>query len=175
MYNDTIKVANKIITAEDLADIFAKMNEKLVSYKKVYENEQRRNQILEREYQVWTYKENDSILSFSVDFYDDTSIKFDNYNNFISIFNNRLSEIKSIYVRFYLNYDIQNEGFPRKNYSQSINMTIYEGKANIDVSLNSEDKKIDDVYELIKSKVLSAPPKYDTVINLKKWTNQKHN
>ncbi len=35
MYNDTIKVANKIITDEDLLEIFAQMNEKLIEYKKI--------------------------------------------------------------------------------------------------------------------------------------------
>ena len=37
MYNDTIKVANKIIKYEDLYEIFSAMNEKLVKYKNIYE------------------------------------------------------------------------------------------------------------------------------------------
>ena len=35
MYNDTIKVANKIITYDDLFEIFTQMNEKLIYYKKI--------------------------------------------------------------------------------------------------------------------------------------------
>ena len=34
MYKDTIKVANKIISYDDLFEIFSKMQEKLVYYKK---------------------------------------------------------------------------------------------------------------------------------------------
>ena len=35
MYNDTIKVANKIISYEDLFEIFSKMQEKLLHYQKI--------------------------------------------------------------------------------------------------------------------------------------------
>lgn len=167
MYNDTIKVANKIISYEDLFDIFSKMQEKLVYYKKVSENETRKNQMLEYKYQTWTFKDSSSSLTFSVDFHDDTNIKFDNYNNFISIFNSRLQEIKSIYVHYYLSYSVQEEDRKNEYYHQTISMWIYENKASIEVSLSSEDKKIDDIYELIKSKVLNAPEKYDKVIKKK--------
>ena len=43
MYNDTIKVANKIITYDDLIEIFAQMNEKLIYYKKINDSEERKN------------------------------------------------------------------------------------------------------------------------------------
>ena len=81
MYNDTIKVANKIITDKNLFEIFALMNEKLVSFKKIYQMEEAQNRMLEYNYQKWTFKDNGSSLSFDVNFYDDTNIKFDNYNN----------------------------------------------------------------------------------------------
>ena len=46
MYNDTIKVANKIIKSEDLFDIFSKMQEKILEYKKTSEIQERKNSIL---------------------------------------------------------------------------------------------------------------------------------
>ncbi len=167
MYNDTIKVANKIITADDLFDIFSKMQEKLMNLKKISDSEKIKNEMLKYEYQVWTFKDFNSSLKFYVDFHDDTSIKFDNYNSFISIFNNRLQEIKSINVEFYLSYEIQKENMSSELKHQSINMWIYEDKASIDVSLLSDDDQINDVYEFIKSKILSAPEKYDMVIKNK--------
>ena len=171
MYNDTIKVANKIITDKDLFEIFALMNEKLTHLKKIAQREEKQNRMLEYNYQKWTFKDNGSGLSFNVDFTDDTNIKFDNYNNFLSIFNSRLHEIKSIWVRFHLSYSVSSPGQKSEWYNQHINMNIYETKADVDVSLSSEDKKIDDVYELIKNKVLNAPPKYDTVIKKKSHIN----
>jgi len=170
MYNDTIKVSNKIITNEDLTEIFAAMQEKILYYKKVSVNEELQNKILDYAYQKWSFKDNGSTLSFNVNFYDDTTIKFDNYDNFMSVFNTRLDEIKDIYVRFSLNYDVKSD-FHKGYYSQHINMWIYETKMDIDISLSSEDKKIDDVYELIKNKVLNAPPKYDDVIKNKSSVN----
>ena len=85
MYNDTIKVANKIITDKNLFEIFALMNEKLVSFKKIYQMEEAQNRMLEYNYQRWSFKDNGSSLSFDVNFYDDTNIRFDNYNNFLAI------------------------------------------------------------------------------------------
>ena len=172
MYNDTIKVANKIITNSDLEEIFSAMQEKLVYYRKVSSNEEVQNRLLDYPYQRWTFKDTGSSLNFTVNFYDDTSIKFDNYENFMSIFNTRLDEIKDIYVRLSISYGVKNE---RQNdyYHQSISMWIYENKMNIDVSLKSDDKKLDDVYETIKNKILSAPPKYDEVIKKKSSINTK--
>lgn len=167
MYNDTIKVANKIISYEDLFEIFSKMQEKLLHYQKINDIEEKKNRMLEYNYQNWTFKDNGSRLTFDVNFTDDTSVSFDNYNNFISIFNNRLNEIKYIYVHYAINYTVDLEGQKSEWYNQHINMTIYEDRMDIDVSLSSKDDKINDIYELIKSKILNAPPKYDKVIQKK--------
>lgn len=167
MYNDSIKVANKIITYDDLLDIFSKMQEKLVQYKKISNSEEMKNRVLDYRYQTWTFKDLGSKLNFDVDFYDNTHIKFDNFNNFISVFNTRLDEIKSFNVNFYLTYDTQLEGRGREYYNQQINMWIYENKIDISASLSSNDDKISDIYELIKNKILNAPPKYDEVIKKK--------
>ena len=169
MYNDTIQVANKIITVKSLIDIFSLMNERMIYYKKIAEMEERNNKVLSYSYQKWTFKDYGSALTFKVNFYDDTNIKFDNYNQFLSVFQNRLSEIKSIMVSFYLNYIVFSPEESRKHYLQHINMNIYETKMNIDVSLSSEDKKIDDIYDFIKSIVLKAPIRYDDLIRKRKF------
>ncbi len=171
MYNDTIKVANKIITDKDLLEIFELMNEKLIYLKKIAKKEEMQNSMLKYDYKKWTFKDNGSKLSFDVDFYDDTNIKFDNYNNFLAIFNSRLHEIKNIWVRFHLWYSVSSPSQKYEWHSQYINMNIYETKADIEVSLSSTDKKIDDIYELIKNKILNAPPKYDTVVKEKTKIN----
>lgn len=167
MYNDTIKVANKIISYDDLLEIFSKMQEKLVDYQKISNIEGARNRVLDYNYQNWTFKDIGSKLSFDVDFYDDTHIKFDNYNNFITVFNNRLEEIKSFNLYFSLAYETKVEGQRSEYYTQHINMWIYENKIEIYVSLSSNDDKMSDIYELIKKKISNAPPKYDEVIKNK--------
>ena len=83
MYNDTITVSNKIITSEDLVDIFTRMYEQLNEYKKIYEAEEKRNRMLDHKYEKWSFKDSNSSLSFTINFYDNTEIKFDNFNNFI--------------------------------------------------------------------------------------------
>lgn len=167
MYSDTIKVANKIISYDDLFEIFSKMQEKLIYWQKINSSEEMQNRMLDYKYQNWSFKDSGSKLHFDVNFYDDTSIKFDNYNNFMSVFNSRLDEIKNIYLYFNLNYSVEHEGQNHQWYNQHINMNIYEEKMDIDVSLSSDDKKLDDIYDLIKSKILNAPQKYDDVIKKK--------
>ena len=51
MYNDTLKVANKIITDSDLARIFEKMNEEMLENQKICRQETLQNEKYEREYQ----------------------------------------------------------------------------------------------------------------------------
>ena len=166
MYNDTIKVANKIISDSDLADIFQKMNEEILENNKICKQEIMQNEKYETEYQHWTTKNFEGTFKCTVNFYDDTNITFDNYNNFISIFNSRIHEIKEIWVRYHFSYWIQN-GRDSKLMSQGISMNIYESKMDIDVNLSSEDKKMDDIYTLIKNKILNAPEKYDRIIKKK--------
>lgn len=172
MYNDTIKVANKIITDSDLARIFEKMNEKIIEFQKIYQQEILQNERYEREYQNWTAKNFEGKFKCSVKFYDDTNITFDNYNNFIYVYNNRIHEIENMHVSYHCLYWIQ-QGREDKMISHRINMDIYEYKMNIDVNLSSEDKKMDDVYQLIKDIILTAPERYDRIVRNKSSITNK--
>ena len=165
MYNDTLNVANKIITYDNLNNIFAKMSEKFNYYIKIYEKEEQENERLDYQYQNWTFKNTGSSLEFAIHFSDGNSIRLDNYNDFIGVFNNRLYEIESINAKFYLCYSVQLEGQKMEYYNQKIILWIEEDSMKCDISLSSIDKKIDDVYELIKEIVLKAPPKYNTTIS----------
>lgn len=167
MFNDSINVSNKIITHENLIEIFDKMNEKLVYYKKINDNEEKANSVLSFNYQKWTFKDSASKLKFDVHFYDRTNIEFDDYNNFLSVFNNRLEDIHRVYVYFNLSYSVSKDGGGYDNYFQHINMAISDDDMTLDVSLSSDDKKMDDIYELIKNIILAAPPKYDDIIKKK--------
>ena len=167
MYNDSLKVANKIITYDDLIEIFSKMQEKIGNYQKINKIEEMKNSALDYRYQIWTFKDSGSRLYFSIEFQDYNRIEFDNYNNFITVFNNRLDEVKSVSANLSLCYNIQEEGRSSDYYFQSIGMWIYEDRMEISTSLSSADDKLTDIYELIKNKIYNAPPKYDEVIKKK--------
>ena len=172
MHNDTIKVANKIISDQDLLEIFEAMNNELQENIRISNQEKIDNEKYEREYQHYSLKNFDGHFKTSVNFYDDTNVTFDNYNDFLMVFNNRLEEIKSFTVRYGCSYYIQH-GRDDKYVGQSINMSIWESKMDIDINISSEDNKLNNVYELIKSKILNAPEKYDRIIREKgKITNK---
>lgn len=164
MYNNTIKVENKIISAETLANIFQKMGERLSECNKIYQSEYIKNQQLNFSKRVWTFKDTGSKLYFNVDFYDNTYIKFDNYINFLSIYNTRLDEIKSIEVTYRINYEVKTLGLPSKNISEYLYMNIKEQKMNIEVAINDSESKIKDIYKMVEQMVLAAPIKYDEVV-----------
>lgn len=172
MYNDTIKVANKIISDTDLADIFQRMDEELKENQQICRQETMQNEKYERKYQHWTTKDFDGSFTCTFNFYDDTNVTVDNYPAFITIFNNRLHEVKDMWVRYNCHYWIQN-GNDQKMVSQHINMSIYEYKMDIEVNLSSDDKKMDDIYQLIKEKILHAPERYDRVIKKKSSITNK--
>lgn len=167
MYNDSLKVANKIITYDDLIEIFSKMQEKIENYQKINKIEEMKNSALDYRYQTWTFKDSGSRLYFQIQFQDNNSIEFDNYNNFITVFNNRLDEIKYVSANLSLSYNIQEAERGSEYYHQSISMWIYEDRMEISTSLSSADDKLTDIYELIKNKIYNAPPKYDEVIKKK--------
>ena len=174
MYNDTIKAENKIISSADLTQIFQLMGETLKKYLKVSQLEEMQNRMLDTPYQNYTFKDEGSKMKVTVDFYDNTNITFDNYDNFMGIFYSRIDEIKTMDVYYTLSYTVitPEPNRSRNFYSQSIQMHINENKLDITLNLKSEDPKLDEVYNLIKNKVLSAPEKYDDVIRRKsKITN----
>ena len=172
MYNDTIKVANKIISDTDLTEIFQRMNDEILENIQICKQETIQNEKYEREYQHWTTKEFDGTFKVTINFYDDTNVTIDNYTNFISIYNTRLHEIKDMWIRYGYSYWIQH-GTEMHSISQHINMSIYEYKMDIEVNLSSMDKKMDDVYQLIKEKILKAPERYDRVIKKKNSITNK--
>ena len=165
--NDSMEVSNKIITAEMLSEIFDKMNEKIEYFKHIAREEERSNSVLDYQYQHYTYKDYGTYLTFNVEYDDNTTIKYDNYINFLVTFQNRLEDIKQIDVSLGLNYSVKQQGMPIQTYNQHIYMYIYENKANMSFSLDSSDKKIDDIYFFIKEKIQTSPTKYDEVIKKK--------
>lgn len=169
MYNDTIKAENKIISSDDLTQIFQLMGETLKKYLRVSEQEEMKNRMLDSSYQSYTFKDEGSKIKVIVDFYDNTNITFDNYDSFMGIFYSRLNEIKTMDVYYTLNYTVMNPepNRSRDYYTQSIQMHINENKLSIDLNLKSEDPKLDDVYKFIKNKILNAPEKYDDIIKNK--------
>lgn len=166
MYNDTIKVANKIISDTDLLDIFQRMDDEIKENQQLCRQETLQNEKYDPEYQHWTVKNFEGQFQCTFNFYDDTNITVDNYNSFMTIFNNRLQEVKDMWVRYRYNYLIV-EGRQIQSVSQRINMNIYEYKMDIDVSLSSQDQKMNDIYQLIKEKILKAPERYDRTIKKK--------
>ncbi len=167
MYNGSVTAANKIISYDDLYDIFLAMNDEITKWQKVSKNEEMTNQRLEYKYQKWTFKDSASSYKISLNFYDDTEIKFDNFNNFSAIFNNRLEEVKSISVHYYLSYSEKKQDERIEYHTNSITMWIYEDKMEVNVSLDSNDGKTNHIYEIIKDKLNNAPEKYDSVIRNK--------
>ena len=166
MYNNTIKAENKIISYDDLQQIFQLMGETLKKYLKISQQEDQRNHMFELAYQNYTFKDEGSKMKVVVDFYDDTNITFDNYDSFISIFYSRLNEIKTMNVYYTLNYTVitPEPNRSRNYYNQSIQMYISENKLDITLNLNSADPKLNEIYNLIKTKILNAPEKYDEII-----------
>lgn len=172
MYSDTIKVANKIISDNDLRDIFQKMADDLKENISICNQEKIANEKYEREYQNWTTKDFEGTFKCTYNFYDDTTITVDNYNSFITIFNSRLHEIKDMWIRYNYTYWIQH-GKDSKYISQTINLNIFEYKMDIEVNLSSDDEKMNNIYQLIKEKVLKSPAKYDKVIKQKNSITNK--
>ena len=167
MHDDTITVANKIISRDVLFEIFTEMQKKLDQCLRISSDEELQNERIDYKYQKWTFRDSESKLNFDIDFYDGTSIKYDKYDDFIRVFDSRLREIKNIYAFLVLNYSTQEEEQQGKYHSQTISLRISETKIDTIISLDSSDAKMEDTYEFIRDKTSNAPEKYDEVIKKK--------
>lgn len=163
MYNEKINTANKIISDKLLLDIFTLMYEEKTKCEKQFEMEKRINENVDYLNQKWTLNYLQVSLTFNVNFSDSTNITFDKYENFVSVFNNRLHEIRSIFCYYNLSYFDKNG----KSKDNHIYLSIYEDSMDIDVSLNSEDELMNNIFHFIKEKIQSSPEKYDYVIRKK--------
>ena len=76
-------------------------------------------------------------------------------------------------MRYHANYWTKLQGQQETYVSQNINMDVYEEKMNIDVNLNSQDKIMNPIYDIMKQKILLAPEKYDRVIKKKSFITNK--
>ena len=166
MYNETIDTSNKIITSEDLQEIFAKINEEMINLQNLSREEELRNQNIEKDNQTWAYKNYDCNFKCTFNFYDSTTITVDNYDGFINLYNDRLSEIKDMWVRCSLWYS-HGVGYHTDQIHNSISLGIYTHKMDIETNLSSSDIHLNSVYELIKNKILNAPERYDNIIKNK--------
>lgn len=166
MYNESINTNNKIISTDLLMNIFSRMNEIKKSYtfkaekeEQIYNSLSFENQMnMKREYSNYV-----SNYSFTVNFYDSTNITIENYESFMSVFNSRLHEIKSIISNFSINYfDASN-----KSCSNSIGLMIYENSFDISIAIDNSNSEMTELFNYIKTSIYEAPEKYDYVMKNK--------
>lgn len=172
MYNDTIKVENKIITKKDLLEIFEKINDELEENKELSKQEKEKNEKIELKDKNWKLKNFDGNIKCTFNFYDSTNVTVDNYNDFLTIYNNRLHEVKDMFFRYHIIYFIQNSEMYNM-VSQSISLLIYENRMEISVNISSKDENINEIYKLIKEKIINAPKRYSRIIEKKNSIKNK--
>lgn len=166
MYNESINTNNKIISTDLLMNIFSRMNEIKKSYTFKAEKEEQTYNSLSCENQInmkRQYNNYVSNFSFTVNFYDSTTITIESYESFMSVFNSRLHEIKSIISSFSISYfDINN-----RNCSNTIGLMIYENSFDINIAIDNSSSEMTDLFNYIKTSIYEAPEKYDYVMKNK--------
>jgi len=160
MYNEAIDFSNKIVSNEDLYRLFEAINNNYNELKKIYEKEVIENERYESAYQKWTLKGFSGSIHTTVNFYDSASISFDDYASFISIYNERLSDIKYIHFSFRLYYYSQDGEY----ISQGVSLDVYEDKINVDFNIKTSDDKMREIYNLIQEIKNNSPERYDRTI-----------
>jgi hypothetical protein len=162
--NDSIKVSNKIISTDLLGQILDAMNNRFEELMKVAREEEKNNSILDYQYQNYTFKNANSEYIFTINYYDNTSVKYGNYVSFMTAFRNRIEDIKEIDIKLYLNYSTKVINGTSDFLSQSIYLSLREDKVTMDFRLESKDDRLRDIYDFIRSLINNAPVKYDTII-----------
>lgn len=143
MYDENLDIKNKIISDTDILEILEKMNEYLITMKQRYRDNQH--------YEIF-----DCI--FWLD--DNTNLTIKGYENILSIFNTRFSEIRDMHISCSFSYF--NGIKDRINSSMMLFIRTHEISQHIKIDNNDSDMK--ELYSFVKNKILNAPAKYDRVI-----------
>ena len=166
MYNESLDTTNRIISTELISNIFSRMNEIMRSYtlkanreEQTYDNIPLENKInMKREYSSFT-----SDFSFTIDFYDSTTVVINSYEKFVGIFASRLSEIKRIYSNMRFSYfDINH-----KYHSNQLSLSIHENSFDIRVEIDQSNNEMKELFNYIKTSIYETPEKYDFVMRNK--------
>ena len=172
-YDKTIKAENKIISTEPIKEIVELMNKIVVKYKKIDEAETKKNEFFEYKEKERTFKDNGTKLKFRINFHDNTESEIDNYEQFMDIFENRIKEIKYMWIKLIFNYEIDYPGKESQYIYENIDLSIYEDKIKIETDIKSVDHKLDYLYNKIREMVLTAPEKYDDIIKKRTFIMSK--
>lgn len=173
MYSEKIEAKNKIITDSDIFEIIEMLHNELVEVQKVYSQEKALNEGKMLADQNWTTKYLNTTFKCNFDFYDATDITVDNYDEIVNIYNNRLHEIKNMSVRIWMSYSISNGRADLVHISKRILINIYENKIDFEIGLGSQDRRLYNVYDLIKQKIQNAPDRYDYIVKKKSTIKNK--
>lgn len=163
MDNSSI-ISNKIITADDLRDIFKSMANVLDSLQKAYDTEEQNNQQFLYQYQVRNIDNYNSRFSGTIYFTDRTSVNYDSYSSFMRDFDNRCGSIERLYVDCSVSYFSHNNGQPDAHHHSAITMSVSTDSLRLNTNFGHDEHSLDDVYQLIQQKIASAPDKYDRVV-----------
>lgn len=168
MYSVPIHSENKIITKDDLIEIFNKINEEVEKCRKINAQEKAENEKLSYEYQKWTMWNYSDHVRWMVDYYDNRQVTYDDFQSFLAVFKNQAYAIKWVHVYCSVSYGIKNEGSHEvEHVSNNITMNIREDRLEVESSISSKDPRMTEVYDFISQKINSAPPKMDRIVKQK--------
>jgi hypothetical protein len=172
-YDSTIKAENKIISSEDIKNIVDEMNSLIIKYNKIDEALKKKNEFFDYKEKENPFNDSKCKLSFHVNMHDNTESDIDNYDQFMEIYTNRLSEIKSIWIKFTFNYSVVYPGKEVQYIYQDIDLNVYEDRIKIETKINSTDHRLDYLYNMIRQMVLNAPERYDAIIKKRTFIMSK--
>lgn len=167
-------ISNKIITANDLRAMFAKLEECRLQ---AYQRFQAEDVIVTGQEAIYGPGSVKRTMDFfqssyraTVHYSDSTSRDYSNYRDFIDDFDRRLSSIESIYLYCHISYADSSQyndhgGNNDAIYRGSeINMYIRLDSLRVDYKPRNNDPVLDDAYLLIQQKIAEAPERYDRLI-----------
>ncbi len=161
---NTLICKNRIITHDNLNNIFKMIDEKCKELDKMYQDESSKNSVINYNYQEWTYKKLYKKLVCNIDFDDDTGIKFEKISNFIEIFNQRINDIKYVHLSLYLSYEYKKFDMTYKSVTSYFYIDIKPDLIKCNFEIDDEEVVVKEFYNYIESIFLNAPENYDNII-----------
>ncbi len=170
---DEETLINKIITVDTILEIANYLNDKLEEYKRLYEEEIKKNQSIDNKNQVFRYKlYSTSKIEYEITFTDNRTLRHANYDWFINALS-KPSLIKKAYIYYCISYLDNSEDIKsRISRSAFVHITFYEDSIKLRVSGDNLEDEKNNLYITLINMLENSENRYNKTVKNKSFRIQ---
>lgn len=162
---DEETIVNKIITVDTILEIANYLNDKLEEYKRLYEEETKRNQGINNREQVFKYRlYSNSKIEYEITFTDNKTLRHSSYDWFVNALSNP-SLVKKLHIYYHIAYSDNSENIESHiNKSAFVQITFYEDAIKLRVAGDNLEDETNNLYNTLINMIEDNEERYNKTV-----------